>query len=513
MALTLPIYMDYHATTPMDPRVLEAMLPYFTQEFGNAASRNHPFGWKAEAAVEKARQQVASLIGANPKELVWTSGATEGNNLAIKGVAQYYRSKGRHVLVAGEADAAQVKELEAKGFLVEVLPAGTPVAAIRKAFRHETQDDDTIVLVIRDAARAGSKKELDELALFARERQAQLHSDHEGAAGAPDLVKLALAAVKGKGRHIVTSAVEHKATLDTVKRLAHEGWDVTVLDVDAEGRVSPESVKKAIRKGTARDTILVTILHANNEVGSVNDAAAIGAITREAGVLFHSDAVQSVGKVEVDVEKMKIDLLTLSAHKFYGPKGVGALYVRRKPRVRVTAQVDGGGHERGMRSGPLNVPGIVGLGKAAEIAKAEMKQDAERVLALRERLRKKIMESLDYVKLNGSLEHRLPGNLNIAFEYVEGEGILMAIKDVACSSGSACTSATLEPSYVLRAMGVEDAAHSSIRFGLGKFNTEEEVDYVADLVIREIKRLRDMSPLYDMVKDGIDLKSVQWTAH
>ena len=505
MALRLPIYMDYHATTPMDPRVLEAMLPYFTQDFGNAASRNHAYGWKAEGAVEKAREHVAALIGANAKEIVWTSGATEGNNLAIKGVAEYYRSKGRHVLAVGAADAAQVKELESRGYVVETLPAGSKVDAVKKALRFDTQDDDTIVLSIPEGSLSGDKKEIDALVNLAREKGVQVATG--------DLVKLATDANKGKGRHIVTSAVEHKATLDTVKRLAHEGWDVTVLDVDAEGRVRLEDVKKAIRKGTARDTILITILHANNEVGSVNDAAGIGAIARENGVLFHTDAVQSVGKVPVDVEKMKIDLLTLSAHKFYGPKGVGALYVRRKPRVRLTAQIDGGGHERGMRSGTLNVPGIVGLGKAAELAKAEMAKDAERVLALRERLRKKIMDNLDYVKLNGSLEHRLPGNLNVAFEYVEGEGILMAIKDVACSSGSACTSATLEPSYVLRAMGMEDSAHSSIRFGLGKFNTEEEVDYVADLVVREIKRLREMSPLYDMVKEGVDLKSVQWTAH
>lgn len=506
MALKLPIYMDYHATTPMDPRVLEAMMPFFTNEFGNAASRNHQYGWTAEGAVEKARNQVAALIGANAKEIVWTSGATEGNNLAIKGVAEYYRSKGRHVLAVGEPNADQVKQLEAKGFVVEVLPAQSKLETIKKAFKHETQNDDTIVLWLNGTSL--SKKELDGLALFARERQAQVDLEGKGS-----LVDLALAANKGKGRHIITSATEHKATLDTVKRLAHEGWDVTVLDVDAEGFCKPEQVKAAIQKGTARDTILVTVMHANNEVGTVNDVAAIGAVCREAGVLFHTDAVQSVGKIPVDVEKMKIDLLTLSAHKFYGPKGVGALYVRRKPRVRVTAQIDGGGHERGTRSGTLNVPGIVGLGKAAELAKAEMKQESERVLALRERLRKKLFENLDYLKLNGSLEHRLPGNLNVAFEYVEGEGILMAIKDVACSSGSACTSATLEPSYVLRAMGAEDSAHSSIRFGLGKFNTEEEVDYVADLVVREIKRLRDMSPLYDMVKEGIDLKSVSWTAH
>ncbi len=500
MALQLPIYMDYHATTPLDPRVLDAMLPYLKNDFGNAASRNHAFGWKAEAAVEAARDHVAKLIGASGKEIVWTSGATEGNNLAIKGVAQYYRSKGRHILVVG--DAGDTKELEAKGFVVESLPAGSTVEAIKKAVRHDTQDEDTIVLIDHDGSHA------KDLSVWCTERSILF-----SAGNGQDLGSLAAQATKGKGRHIITAATEHKATLDTVKRLAHEGWDVTVLDVDHEGHCRPEDVEKAIRKGGPRDTILVTVMHANNEVGTVNDIGAIGAICRKNKVLFHTDAVQSVGKVEVDVEKMNVDLLTMSGHKFYGPKGVGALYVRRKPRVRVTAQIDGGGHEKGMRSGTLNVPGIVGMGKAAELAKAEMKQDAERVLALREKLRKKLESELDHVRVNGCLEHRLPGNLNIAFEYVEGESILMAIKDVACSSGSACTSATLEPSYVLRAMGEEEHAHSSIRFGLGKFNTEEEVDYVADHVVKEIKRLRDMSPLYDMVKDGIDLKSVAWTAH
>ena len=378
-------------------------------------------------------------------------------------------------------------------------------ASDRKVSLPAAASPTAVVLSLRGLT--ATKKELDDLALLAREHGAQVDL------GEGNVVDLAVAANKGKGRHIITTAVEHKATLDTVKRLAHEGWDVTVLDVDAEGFVKPESIKAAIRKGTARDTILVTVLHANNEVGTINDAASIGALCRENGVLFHTDAVQSVGKVDVDVEKMKIDLLTLSAHKFYGPKGVGALYVRRKPRVRITAQLDGGGHERGMRSGTLNVPGIVGLGRAAEIAKAEMKGDAEKVLALRERLHKKLTTGLDFVSLNGSLAHRLPGNLNVAFEYVEGEGILIRIKDVACSSGSACTSATLEPSYVLRAMGKEEHAHSSVRFGLGKFNTEEEVDYVADLVVKQIKELREMSPLYDMIKDGVDLKSVVWTAH
>ncbi len=509
MALRLPIYMDYHATTPIDPRVLEEMLPYFRQEFGNAASRNHAYGWKAEAAVEEARDRVAALIGANPKEIVWTSGATEGNNLAIKGVAQYYRTKGRHVLVVG-ADpagfATVAAELAAKGFRSTVLPPETTAPAVRAAIRADTLEDDTIVLVL--ASTPGDTKAWNELAAFAAERGIVVHRGDPAEAA-----RLALDACKGKGRHIVTCVTEHKATLDTTKRLAHEGFDVTVLPVGRDGRVSPEEVRAAIRKGTARDTILVTIMHANNEVGTVHDVAAIGAVCREAKVLFHTDATQSVGKIPVDVEAMKIDLLTLSAHKFYGPKGVGALYVRRKPRVRIAAQIDGGGHERGMRSGTLNVPGIVGLGSAAKWAKEEMAADGAKVLALRERLRKRLFAELDHVSLNGSLEHRLPGNLNVAFEYVEGEGILMAIKDIACSSGSACTSATLEPSYVLRAMGLEEHAHSSIRFGLGKFNTEEEVDFVADLVVKQIRRLREMSPLYDMVKDGIDLKSVQWTAH
>ena len=505
MALKLPIYMDYHATTPMDPRVLEAMLPFFTNDFGNAASRNHKYGWTAEAAVEKAREQIAALIGASPKEIVWTSGATEGNNLAIKGVAEYYRSKGRHVIVVGDAASDAKTKLEEKGFLFTALPAKSSVEAIKAATHVETLNDDTIVLSIKPGAL--DDKARNEIGLWARE-----HGIAVDEAGA-DPLALALAANKGKGRHILTGATEHKATLDTTKRLAHEGFDVTVLPVDAEGHVHPADVEKAIRKGGARDTILVTLMHANNEVGTVNDAAGIGAVCRKAGVLFHSDGVQAVGKIPVDVEAMKIDLLTMSAHKFYGPKGVGALYVRRKPRVRIASQIDGGGHEKGMRSGTLNVPGIVGMGKAAELAKAEMKQDAEKVLALRERLRKKICDQLDFVKLNGCAEHRLPGNLNLAFQFVEGEGILMAIKDVACSSGSACTSATLEPSYVLRAMGVDEEAHSSIRFGLGKFNTEEEIDYVADLVVKQIRRLREMSPLYEMAKEGIDLKSIAWTAH
>ncbi len=516
MELKFPIYMDYHATTPMDPRVLETMMPFFTNEFGNAASRNHHYGWVAEAAVEKAREQVAALIGANAKEIVWTSGATEGNNLAIKGVAEYYRAKGRHVLIAG-VDAKSVADLKstlvAKGCVVTVATAGTPLAKLQEDVKHATQDEDTIVVSIRNAAGFGSTKELADFATFCRERGILFHADNDPSSGDGDVARMVTEAVKGKGRHIITSATEHKATLDTTKHLAHAGYDVTVLPVMTDGRVDPEEIRKAIRKGTTRDTILVSIMHANNEVGSVNDVAAIGALCRANGVLFHSDAVQSVGKIEVDVEKMKIDLLTMSAHKFYGPKGVGALYVRRKPRVRISAQIDGGGHERGMRSGTLNVPGIAGMGRAAEQAKAEWKQEGERVLALRERMRKRLTTELDFVHLNGSLEHRLPGNLNVAFEFVEGEGILMAIKDVACSSGSACTSATLEPSYVLRAMGAEETAHSSIRFGLGKFTTQDEVDYVTDLVIKQIRRLREMSPLYEMAKEGIDLKSVAWSAH
>jgi cysteine desulfurase len=400
--MKIPIYMDYHATTPLDPRVLEAMLPYFTHEFGNAASKSHAFGWRAEEAVEAAREEVARLIGASAKEIVWTSGATESDNLAIKGAAQFYASK---------------------------------------------------------------------------------------------------------GKHLVTTKTEHKAVLDSLHALERQGYEVTFLDVERDGRVDPARLKAALRK----DTILVSIMHANNETGVVHPVEEIGRITREAGVLFHCDAVQSIGKLPFDVERANADLVSLSAHKMYGPKGVGALYVRRKPRVRLTAQMDGGGHERGFRSGTLNVPGIVGFGKAAAIAGAEREAEAARLLALRERLRKGLAVHLDLLTVNGSLEHRLPGNLNVSFAYVEGEALMMAIKDVAVSSGSACTSASLEPSYVLRAMGVsEDLAHSSIRFGLGRFNTEEEVDHVVRLVVEKVKKLREMSPLYEMVKEGVDLSQIAW---
>jgi cysteine desulfurase len=400
--MKIPIYLDYHATTPVDPRVLEAMLPYFSEEFGNAASKSHVFGWRAEEAVEGARAQVASLIGASPKEIVWTSGATESDNLALKGAAQFY----------GE-----------------------------------------------------------------------------------------------KGRHLVTVKTEHKAVLDSMHALERQGFEVTFLDVEKDGRLDPARLEAALRK----DTILVSVMHANNETGVVHPLEEIGRITRKAGVALHCDAVQSAGKIPFDVEAANVDLASLSAHKMYGPKGMGALYVRRKPRVRLVAQMDGGGHERGFRSGTLNVPGIVGFGKAAELALAERDAEAARLLALRERLRKGITAQLDLVTLNGSLEHRLPGNLNLSFAYVEGEALMMAIKDVAVSSGSACTSASLEPSYVLRAMGVsDDLAHSSIRFGLGRFNTEEEIDYVTRLVVEKVKKLRDMSPLYEMVKDGVDLSRIEW---
>lgn len=408
MTLKLPIYMDNAATTPCDPRVVEAMLPYFTQSFGNAASRSHAFGWTAEEAVEYAREQVAKVIGAkSEKEIVFTSGATEADNLAIKGVAEFYKSK---------------------------------------------------------------------------------------------------------GDHIITCKTEHKAVLDTCKRLERQGYKVTYLDPAKDGRVSAEDVRAAITD----KTILVSLMLANNEIGSIHPIAEIGKVTREKGILLHCDAVQGVGKMAFDVEAMNVDLASISAHKMYGPKGVGALYVRRnKPRVRIVAEMDGGGHERGMRSGTLNVPSIVGFGKACEIASKEWKADAEYAFALRERLRKKLFEQLDEVYLNGAEDpNRLPGNLNVSFNFVEGEAMIMAIKDVAVSSGSACTSASLEPSYVLRALGVgEELAHSSIRFGLGKYNTEEEVDYVADLVVKQVKRLREMSPLYEMHQEGIDLKSIQWTAH
>jgi cysteine desulfurase len=405
MTLKLPIYMDNHATTPADPRVVEAMLPYFTQVFGNAASRSHSFGWTAEKAVEAARDQVGALMGASGKEIVWTSGATESDNLAIKGAAEFNRER---------------------------------------------------------------------------------------------------------GNHIITSQIEHKAVLDTCKRLEKDGFEVTYLPVNTDGLVSPEAVKAAMTD----KTILVSIMLANNEIGTVNPVNEIGAVVKARGAIFHIDAVQGVGKIPFDVNAARADLVSVSAHKMYGPKGIGALYVRRKPRVRITAQIDGGGHERGMRSGTLNVPAIVGFGKAAEICRTEMATEAERLGKLRDRLMVGIQAQVSDTVVNGSLEHRLPGNLNISFSYVEGEAMLMGLKDVAVSSGSACTSASLEPSYVLRALGVaEEMAHTSIRFGLGRFTTEEEVDYVIELVVDKVKKLRALSPLYEMAQEGIDLKSIQWAAH
>jgi len=403
MAVKLPIYMDNHATTPVDPRVIETMLPYFTDKFGNAASRNHSFGWAGEEAVETARAQVASLIGASPKEIIFTSGATESDNLMIKGVAEMYREK---------------------------------------------------------------------------------------------------------GNHIITQAIEHKAVLDTCKRLEKYGYEVTYLPVQKDGRVDPEDVRKAITP----KTILITIMYANNEIGVINPIAEIGKIAKEHGIIFAVDGVQAVGKIPVDVQKDNIDLLSISAHKIYGPKGVGALYVRRRnPRVQLSAIIDGGGHERGMRSGTLNVTGIAGLGTACEIAQQDMPKEAERMRALRDRLRKGLEAKLDEVFINGSMEHRLPNNLNMSFAYVEGESLLMGINDIAVSSGSACTSATLEPSYVLKALGVgEDLAHTSIRFGLGRFNTEEEVDYVVDKLTQVVTKLRELSPLYEMAKEGIDISKVKW---
>jgi len=401
-----PIYFDNHATTQLDPRVLQAMLPYFTDLFGNSASRNHAYGWEAEEAVEKSRGQIASLIGANSKEILFTSGATESNNLAIKGVAEMYAEK---------------------------------------------------------------------------------------------------------GNHIITAATEHKAVLDTCKHLEKKGCRVTYLPVMGDGRIDMEMLQSAITD----KTILISIMYANNEIGVLQPIAEIGKLAKERGVLFHTDAVQAVGKVPVNVISDNIDLMSITAHKMYGPKGVGALYVRRKsPRVQLTAQLDGGGHERGMRSGTLNVPGIVGLGEACAIAKAEMAEESKRLSGMRDRLRAKFESALDEVFINGSMEHRLPHNLNMSFAYVEGESLLMGINDIAVSSGSACTSATLEPSYVLKALGLgDDMAHTSIRFGLGRFNTDAEVDYVADKLISVVKKLRELSPLYEMVKEGIDLSKVQWTAH
>src|SRR5215470_12664831 len=399
----LPIYMDNHATTRTDPRVLEEMLPYFSDTFGNAASRNHEFGWMAEQGVETARERIAKLVGATTKEIIFTSGATESDNLAIKGVAEMYREK---------------------------------------------------------------------------------------------------------GNHIITAVTEHKAVLDTCKRLEKYGYRVTYLPVQKDGLIDLDDLKRAMDE----KTILVSIMFANNEIGVLQPVAEIGKLCHERGVIFHTDATQAIGKVPFDVNKQNIDLASISAHKMYGPKGVGALYVRRKnPRVQISAIIDGGGHERGMRSGTLNVPGIVGLGKACAIAQEEMPQESCRLAGLRNRLRDRITSKLDEVYINGSMDHRLPGNLNISFAYVEGESLLMGINDIAVSSGSACTSATLEPSYVLKALGTgDDLAHSSIRFGLGRFNTEAEVDYVADRVCETVERLRELSPLYEMAKEGINLKEVKW---
>ncbi len=405
--MKLPIFLDNHSTTPMDPRVLDAMLPYFVEKFGNAASRNHAFGWEAEEAVEQARKRIATLINADTKEIVFTSGATESDNLAIKGVLEMY---------------------------------------------------------------------------------------------------------KEKGTHIITSSTEHRAVLDTAKSLEAKGLaTVTYLPVDKYGRVNPEDVRNALTD----KTILISVMLANNEIGTINPIQEIGKIAKAKGVLFHCDATQGVGKIPVDVQAMGIDLMSFSSHKIYGPKGIGALYVRKKnPRVRLVAQMDGGGHERGMRSGTLPVPLIVGFGKACELCGEEMDTETTRIRAMRDRLQTAITEGLEESYLNGHPTERLPGNLNISFAYVEGESLLMGMKDIALSSGSACTSATLEPSYVLRALGVGvELAHSSIRFGIGRFNTDEEIDYTIKKVIEIVTKLREMSPLYEMAKEGVDLKSVQWAAH
>jgi len=405
--MKFPLYLDNHATTRMDPRVLEAMVPYFVEKFGNAASRNHAFGWEAEEAVENARKQLARLIHADPKEIVFTSGATESDNLALKGVVEMYREK---------------------------------------------------------------------------------------------------------GDHIITGLTEHRAVLDTAKALeTKRGIKVTYLPVDKTGLVSPDDVRQAITD----KTILISIMLANNEIGTINPIKEIGKIAKEKGILFHCDATQGVGKIPVDVQEMGIDLMSFTAHKMYGPKGVGALYVRKKaPRVRIAPIIDGGGHERGMRSGTLPVPLIVGFGKACELCEQEMPTESVRLAKMRDRLQAGIMNSLEEVYLNGHPTQRLPHNLNISFAYVEGESLLMGVKEIALSSGSACTSATLEPSYVLRALGVgSDLAHSSIRFGLGRFNTDEEIDYTIKRIIEIVTKLREMSPLYEMAKEGVDLKNVQWAAH
>jgi len=405
--MKFPLYLDNHATTRMDPRVLEAMVPYFVEKFGNAASRNHAFGWEAEEAVENARKQLARLIHADPKEIVFTSGATESDNLALKGVVEMYREK---------------------------------------------------------------------------------------------------------GDHIITGLTEHRAVLDTAKALeTKRGIKVTYLPVDKTGLVSPDDVRQAITD----KTILISIMLANNEIGTINPIKEIGKIAKEKGILFHCDATQGVGKIPVDVQEMGIDLMSFTAHKMYGPKGVGALYVRKKaPRVRIAPMIDGGGHERGMRSGTLPVPLIVGFGKACELCEQEMPTESVRLAKMRDYLQAGIMNSLEEVYLNGHPTQRLPHNLNISFAYVEGESLLMGVKEIALSSGSACTSATLEPSYVLRALGVgSDLAHSSIRFGLGRFNTDEEIDYTIKRIIEIVTKLREMSPLYEMAKEGVDLKNVQWATH
>lgn len=401
-----PIYFDYSATTPVDPRVMDAMMKCLTLEgnFGNAASRSHIFGWKAEEAIEEARQHVSDLLRCDPREIVWTSGATESDNLALKGVAHFYQSK---------------------------------------------------------------------------------------------------------GKHIITSKIEHKAVLDSCRQLEREGFEVTYLDPDTKGLIQPEDVTKAIRE----DTILVSLMHVNNEIGVINDIAAIGEITREKKVLFHVDAAQSVGKVEIDMESMKVDLMSLTAHKAYGPKGVGALYVRRKPRVRLEAQMHGGGHERGMRSGTLATHQIVGMGEAYRIAKQEMQADAEHSLALRQRFLQGL-EGMEEVYINGDIDQRVSSNLNVSFNFVEGESLIMALKDLAVSSGSACTSASLEPSYVLRAIGLNDElAHSSLRFTIGRFTTEKNIDFAVEEVKKAVTKLRELSPLWDMYKDGIDISKIEWAAH
>jgi len=402
--MKLPIYLDYSATTPVDPRVAQKMIPYLTEHFGNPASRSHSFGWTTEAAVEEARAHVAALVNCDPKELVWTSGATESTNLALKGAAHFYRDK---------------------------------------------------------------------------------------------------------GKHLVTVRTEHKATLDTMRELEREGYEVTYLDVLPNGLLDLEAFKAALRP----DTSLVSVMFVNNETGVIQDITAIGEICRSRGIICHVDAAQASGKVPIDLAGLKVDLMSFSAHKVYGPKGIGALYVRRKPRVRIEAQMHGGGHERGMRSGTLPTHQIVGMGEAFRLAKLEMATENERIRMLRDKLLKGLSE-IEELYVNGDLERRVPHNLNVSFNYVEGESLIMAIKDVAVSSGSACTSASLEPSYVLRALGRSDElAHSSIRFTVGRFTTEEEIDYTVDLVKRKIAKLRDLSPLWEMYKEGIDLESIQWAAH